>query len=240
MIRPPIPPIDIFKIITIGKKIIRVIKDLFAGDDETKKQDPLTKDSDLSEVATLNGVLLEYRNQVKHVADELEKDIIAECMEVFNKIIDIFQSANDSYEIYRVERLKRKFDRMINNIPGVFERHVAKRISLDDIECSEILKMLPGETKGERMKSLKKKVFIEAIEDITHKLNEAVEELLEDIDDAIQMRLDTMKNQLEEKALAYDSIICSAKEKGNESQVVKLNATYLLAMTELVDDLVSE
>lgn len=236
---PPIPPIDISRIISVGKRVFKAIKNLFV-DDETRKQAPLTQHSELSEVANLNGILFEYRNQVKQVANELEREITDECMEVFHKIISIFEAANESYEIYRVDRLRRKFDRMAESISGTFERYVAKRISLDDVECSEILKMLPGELKGERMQNLKKKVFIEAVEDIVGKLNEAVEELLEDIEDAINLRLNMIKNQLEEKTLAYESITCTTQEKENHNEKVQLSAIFSLGNIQVIEELVEE
>ena len=208
--------------------------------DRTKEEKPLDDKSDIADVQRLNGILLEYRNEVKRVATDLENDIIEDCNDVFEKIMNLFESANESYEIYRVERMKRRFERIEGHISGAFERHVARRISLDDRECSEILRMLPGEAKGQRMQELKKKVFIEVVDDITSKINEVIDELFEDIDDAIQHRLETIGTQLLEKSTVYNELIANGDAKGDVQESIVLNGEYMVSTLELIEELVTQ
>lgn len=100
--------------------------------------------------------------------------------------------------------------------------------------------MLPGEAKGQRMQELKKKVFIEVVDDITSKINEVIDELFEDIDDAIQHRLETIGTQLLEKSTVYNELIANGDAKGDVQESIVLNGEYMVSTLELIEELVTQ
>ena len=157
--RIPLPVIidGLKKVAKVGKKVLEI---LFIGNGQIEKERPLdTKNTDTDNIMSLNAILTDYRQEVKSATIELENNIKGICKDVFEGILESLEFVNEQFEFYRISAFKRKINRFTEEIDGIFEKHTAKRISLDDNECIAILKMMPGDLKGKRMKELKEVVF---------------------------------------------------------------------------------
>lgn len=230
-VRPPIP-------VEIPKKILeRLIKagksffhTLINGEDVKNRAPMDTKNGTADEMMELNKVLLEYRSKVSKEASELEESIAGLCKERFDAIVDTLEFANSDFQFYRVETLKRKLDHFLEEIDGYFGQNISKRISLDDMECINILKMLPGDLKGQRMAELKKKVIQESIGSLCKKVRDFENDFFEGMELSVDSRLEGLEDRIREKRAAFETLEKSNEDTSASKEEVVLNAAYIFSI----------
>ena len=119
----PIPNLGeiVAKIIEFGKKAWRKITGKDEKQDELARQKGLNPEkSDASEIAELNKILYEYRQNISKAAEELEREMILECSMEMQDIMDVFESYNKELKIARSESIKRKFKHLNSELKGTF------------------------------------------------------------------------------------------------------------------------
>lgn len=226
------------KTVQIALNVGGLVKSLFANNDGFNLKSFSNKNrDDINEVANLNAALTDYRTQVGEVGQVIENDIINSCEVFFDDLIGLFESINNSYSIGNIERARRKTSRFRSHIEGTFENHTAKRVSLDDMECLEILKMLPGETKSIRMSELKKKVFEESVEKIAYSIKDITEELIEDISDSFNFKLNMLEQQLNEKMNIFSVLTNNTNSREELEESIGIYSNYLLSVSNIIENL---
>ena len=224
----PIPPETIPMIIDFIIKAGDKILDKVFAKDETKDQPAYNPEkSEAAEVANLNAALMDYRGEVKQATAELEEEIKKACENVFTEVLGSLEFANEEFEFYRPSRLKRKLDTFLQELDGIFANYTAKRISLDDTDCLAVLKMRPGDLKGQRMRELKERVFKESVEEVNRKLNSFVSEFFEDMDFSVDHRMSEVERRLEEKIAAFEIAENNDAQNSGRLEEIILRAEYL-------------
>ncbi len=226
---PHIPPEIIGKvfkkIVDIGKKIRGIIFGNGGGDvSEKKPMDP--KNGSTDDMMELNAALREYHDTVAVATRELEMLIMDACKEVFEQIIDSVEFANSEFHFYRVESLQRKRDYYLSEIDGIFAKHVAKKISLDNEECAKILRMMPGELKGIRMVELRKQVFRESIEELCQKLDAFFEDISDSMEMSVDSKLDFYLQDIQEKTEIFEKMATKQEDIQAEREKAYMQAIY--------------
>lgn len=223
----PLGPLEPLLIELLGKAGNKLIDKLFS-DDKTKEQPAYNPEkSEAEEVLALNADLMDYRSEVKQASAELESIIKEKCEEFFTKAIDDLEAANKQFEFYRTSRLKRKLNDFLQELDGIFAKYTAKRISLDDADCLAILKMRPGDLKGQRMRELKELVFKESIEELNRKMESFVNEFFEDMEFSVDHRMAEVEQRLEEKITAFKIAESSNAQHSDRLEEIILRAEYL-------------
>lgn len=226
------------KTVQIALNVGVLVKSLFSNNDGFNLKSFSNKNrNDINEVANLNAALTDYRTQVGEVGKVIENDIITSSENFFSDIISLFESINNSYSIGNIERARRKTSRFRIRIEGTFEDHTAKRISLDDMECLEILKMLPGEIKSTKMNELKKKVFEESVEKIAYSIKDITEELIEDISDSFNFKLNMLEQQLNEKMNIFSVLTNNTNSREELEESIEIYSNYLLSVSNVIENL---
>ena len=243
---PPIDPVDIIKKgVEIVKGIGKVAKyawGLITGED--KKQDEIAhqkginpEKSHADEIAELNRLLTEYRQNISSAADGMEREMIVECSMMLQEIMDMFHEYNQELKILRSDSVKRKFSRISRDLKGTFAEYVQKRISLDDAECMKILKLPAGELKNQRLQELKQKVFVEASNEIIRRIKDSVDDFSETVEDAFLEHLDRAEEKVSEKTEIFEELSKTAEDDTQTAESVLLKSNYLLAVCSCVDEL---
>ena len=234
---PPIPqnPKKIFEIfgrvVKAGKKFFEV---LFKGDDGVKDTQPMDSEkSSADDIMKLNSMLLEYRDKVSKESKQVEDEIKEVCKVIFEQIVESVEFANTEYRFYRIETLQRKLDSYLTDIDGVFTKHVSNRISLDDSECVNVLKMLPGELKAQKMAEMKKRVFTETIEDLCRKIEEFQTDFSEGMEMTVEDKLISLENSLNERKVAFNKMTEKTDNTEKEKLVICTNSKFQYAKADL-------
>lgn len=233
---PPKNPKKILKIfgrvLQVGKKFLDI---LLHGDDVKDVKPMNEKNSTADEIMKLNSILLEYKQSVSKESKELELEIKEVCKAIFEQIVESVEFANTEFQFYRIETLQRKLNNYLSDIDGVFEKHVVKRISLDDMECTNVLKMLPGELKGQRMAELKKRVFNEAICDLCQKMEDFQKDISESMEMVVDDKLKSLEEMLEERRNAFEKMSTETGDIEVEKEKVCLKAEYTDSVIKLFE-----
>lgn len=243
----PIPPIpgggNILGMIIKGLKgLFGVFMNKFISDnDKISAEEPLNVEkSTVSEVSRINDVFIDWKNDIKTNAEDIEHEIQKICSEVFNSIVNttLKQLANEKYNL-NIKSLPKKFDRELQNIEGTIMLYLNKRISLDDLSCMEILKLPAGDLKKQRMSEFKKAVFREAMDMVINKIKNIEDAYFESIDSVQITKIQNIERQIEENTISYAALCNSKEEKNKEAEQIFMVYGYNIALCENIEQLLN-
>ena len=241
---PPTGPVDpgtIFKIIggivTVVKNVWGKIKGKDPKQEEIARQKGVNPEkSTADEIAELNKLLMEYRQNISAAADAMERQMIVECSMMLQEIMDTFNEYNKNLNVMRSDSIKRQFSRIPKELKGTFAEYVQKKISLDNAECVKILRLPAGDLKKQRLQEMKQKVFIDAGNEIINRIKDAVDDFSETVEDAFADHLERAEEKIQDKANAFDELSKVTDDDGAAAESVMLKSNYLLAVCEYVEE----
>ena len=226
----------------IGKHLISVLGLLDEPDivqDEIASQKGFSPEkSQADDIQKLNEMLVEYRSNISKAADDLEREMIVEYSEELNEIMAVFEEYNKTLKVARTESIQRRFNRLNKDLRGTFEKYISRRISFDDPELTGILKLPAGELKSQRLQEFKKKVFIEATNDIIARIRDAVDDFSETVEDTFAEHLDRAEQAVEEKKEAFEKLTSGSDGDTNAAENVYIKADYLIAVCSYAEALI--
>lgn len=227
----------------IAKKIIKVGKyawSVITGKDE--KQDEIAskksynpEKSEANEIAELNKILSEYRQNIITAGNDIEREMIVECSMEMQDIMDVFDGFNKELKIARSESIKRKFKHLNNELKGTFSDYIEKKISLDNPDCIKILKLPAGDLKNQRLQEMKQSVFIAAKDEMIEKIKYTVSDFLETIEDSFNEHLDRAEEKIEVKREAFEKMSVAAEGNSDNIETVLLKSNYILSVCSFAD-----
>ena len=224
--------------------ITKVIKDIFCSDsccvgNRSKDTESYDKENaDIQMTLKVQQSLTEYKTDAQSRCAKLENEVIKESREHLDSFIDDLRKYNNqirygrrrlNINISNIERENRKTE---DKIHGFIVKRVIKRVSLDDDECTEILKMDKGDAKKEKFNVFYRKVLKEAVEELTKELQTGMEENTDRVCDTIQRRIDSIVDVCESKTEEFENIR-KVKEKDEAAvEQEQLRLTHFVAMCE--------
>lgn len=130
----------------------------------------------------LNEILVSFSEGYFQQATRIEKDCIDLVEKYFDELIGVIENAPSGFQnAANLGALKMSKKRIAKTITGGIKDPLAKRMSLDDSECLEILKMDSGEEKKKAMTDFTKKVIKEALHNLSENVHIALHDQSEDI-----------------------------------------------------------
>lgn len=227
---PPIPPIDGGIISTIIK-VIKTIVDLFKKPaEEAGKTD---QSESLENIERVSEIFSDFKDQVHTQADAVEKAVEDEVNYYVEELKDILDS-NESIKKYgiRIKRIEKQIDRVLSGVKGTIDNELSKKISLDNIECKEIVKMIPGSKKESAMSNFFKRSVEEALDTCCLEIKSDLEEIYDEIEEELMGTVDSIQRQNEQLLNSLSSIDESNYEETAKSQMIE--AYYLVDICDKV------
>ena len=223
----------------LAGRIGRAICELFKPSPKDREQKALNeKKSSADDIAQIHQLLSDYRSEANHAATELIKGVKENCNDFFEKITSQFEHYSKEFGMdHMTGTHKRRFTEAIDDLEDIFDRCLSKKFSLDDSECVLILKMMPGESKANRMAEFKKSVFSKAIDDVCKSIEKSVAEFFDTVDDTFVIKINSIAASIEEKTNAFE-VMANEREKSNsEIQFAQLSSLGTLTFANIVLDL---
>lgn len=213
----------------------RAIKAFFSSNDDIGEQKPLNeKKSTADDMIQIQNILTEYRADAKSAGREVLDTVKEECRQFFEKTISHFEGCSKGFGMdFLPGTIKKRFDRSIEEIDEVFESCLSKRFSLDDSECTAILKMMPGEAKSQKMAEFKKTVFSSAVENVCKCVEKYVDDFFDMLEDSFVHKIDSAVTDLRDKTEAFKMFSEESKESEGAVEGRRLDSSYKLAFSEL-------
>lgn len=187
----------------------------------------------LIETQRINEALSQFSLNLQKQADELEEGALEESRVYFEYLVEQLRDASDANNMkININRIKREILKIEKSIKGSFKNHLAKRISLDDQECLNVLKMEAGAEKEKAMKRLGNKVLKEAREQLCDSIKECLIDQQEYIDDQIMDKMDEMILNLKDlstKVTEFESL------KQNNQGQIEMEKIKCISKLQIVD-----
>lgn len=194
--------------------------------------------SEANEIVELNKMLCELRDGIKNAAEDLERNMIAECSIELQEIMDLFNEQNAALKLTRTDSVKRKFNRLYHELQGTFSEYISKKISLDNPECIKLLKLPPGDLKKQRIQELKQAVFVDACNEIVNKIRLTVEDFSDTVEDVITEHLERTEEKIYEKSTAFEELSEVKENDYQATENLQLKASYILSVCDLVENII--
>lgn len=238
--QPKIPIRSLPKLLEGIKKIAKYTWSVITGTDEVQdeiasKNGLKPEKSEANEIAELNKLLMEYRQNISAAAEDMEREMIVECSMMLKEIMDVFEEQNQTLKLVRSGAVKRKFNRACKELKGTFAEYVGKRFSLDDAECIKILKLPAGELKNNRLQEMKQTVFVEAGNEIIRRIKDTVEEFMETVEDTFDEHLDRSEETIQDKTNAFEELSKGLNGDTAALEYTIFKADYMIAISSYAE-----
>lgn len=167
--------------------------------------------ADLEATVKVQQALTDFRTETQGRSETFENDIIKQSRASLDEFIAELKTYNKikycnkklDINISNIEREQRKTE---DQIHGFITKKVSKRVSLDDDECLEILKLNPGAEKTKKLDEFYRKVLKEAVSELTNVIRDTMEKQTDVVEDRIQHRIDSIIDMCESKTVDFEKI----------------------------------
>lgn len=224
-------PVDFEKVVKVIKTIISIFK---KTSKDTGKTDSIRNDSSLENIDRIIQIFNDFKQQVHNKAVEVENTVQAEVDYYVEELRDLLNDNNDKvvkYEIH-IKKIERQIDKISLKIKGTIDTELSRMITLDNSECREIMKMIPGAKKEDAMNRFLDSAIKRALEICCANIHSCLEEIYEDVEMEIIGAIDTIQNNnkyLKEKLSSIDD---TNYEKTAKEQI--WNSNYVINICDTV------
>lgn len=237
IMKPIFPPIGGGTGETIGK-IIKVVKTLFGLFKKPSQEAGETDSNDsLENVERITQIFVDFKEQVHSRAVKLENAVDGEVNYYVEELHNILSENREKVVKYGIhtKRLKRQIDKISSRVKGIIDNELSKKVSLDNIECRKIVKMVPGSKKESAMAAFLSESVKEALDTCCSELHSSFDEIYDDAETEVVEAVEFIQKQTEDLKERFASIDEVNYEKTAKKQMVE--AYYLIDICDLICDL---
>ena len=219
-------------------KIVEVIKNLFEIFKKPAEEAGKTDQTDsLENIEHLIQIFTGFKEQVHLKATEVEKTVEGEVGYYVEELHEILNQNEDKVIKYniRIKRIKLQINKILSKIKGTIDNEMSKKVSLDNSECKEIIKMIPGVKKETAMEDFFAKSLKYALNACCTEIHSSIEEIYDDVEKEILGTIDSIQRQVEQIQNTFSSIDEKNYEQSAKKQMIE--AYYLIEVCDLVNEL---
>lgn len=222
-------------------KVIKAIKALFnifkKPAEEAGKTDSINDNSSLENIDRITQIFSDFREQVHSRAVEIEKAVSEEVnyyVEELHTILDDNAEKIKKYNI-RTKVIERQIDKIAAGINGTIDDALSKSVSLDNSECKNVIKMIPGAKKEAAMSTFFTEVVKNALDVCCEEIHSSLSEIYEDVETEVIGAVDMLQGQSEK---IRDSLGAVDEENYQESAKEQMvSAYYILDVLGAIDEI---
>lgn len=236
----PFPPIGGGDGGTIGKiiKAIKIIRDIFKKpSEEAGKTDSVNDNSSLENIDRITQIFADFKDQVHTKALDVENAVSEEVnfyVEELHGILHENSNKVDKYGI-RIKRIERQINKISLKVKGTIDNDISKKVSLDNAECKEIVKMIPGSKKEQAMSLFLNEAVKNALEVCCGEIRSSLEEIYEDVETEVVGVVESIQKQNELFQKSLNSIDKDNYEETATRQIT--DAYYLVDACNLIEQI---
>ena len=195
---------------------------------KTGETDSVNDNSSLDNIDRITNIFTDFKGQAHTKAVEIENAVAKEVDYYVEELHDMLDANADKVEKYNIhtKRIERQIDKI---------NELSKKVSLDNTECKEIVKMIPGSKKEDAMNTFLNKSVSSALEVCCAEIRSSLEEIYEDVETEIVGAVDTIQKQNELLKESLASVDENNYEVTAKKQMV--NAYYLTDICDTVTEI---
>lgn len=207
-------PVEIVRAIVYG--IIDLIKSGKRNAEKIAKTDAVDDHSSAGDIDSVMEMFSDYKKQIHGKTAGIEKLLMQEVGAYSEEVKDLLREQHEAIKKYgiRPEKIERAFDRLLSDVPGSIDREVFKAVSLDNSECRQIIKMIPGAKKEEALSRFFKDTMKQALDKFCSNLENALKEFYEEAEEELVGAIEIVRRENEQNAMelaAVDQDNCAEK-----------------------------
>lgn len=189
----------------------------------------------LEQTIRVQESLTAFRTRCEKECDALERDVLKDARNYIDDLIEFIKQINSQNYAgqklnINIERLERENRYTEDIIRGYIKKKIQKRVSLDDNECLEILKMDRGSEKGAAMTKFLNTILRDAMKGLSHEIEKCLKKQLENIKDQINVRIESYTERSNEKMEIFQEMekIKASDESKLEGRIADMEYKYSL------------
>lgn len=220
----PMPPIEdipiIWEVIKEGWKVVKDILGIGGKVGETKQTN--VDSCEISDLAEINSIFNEFILSIEPRVNRIEKSIQDEMYYYLDELVEFLNDNNDRLKEkgIKVTTIERKIEKIKRSINGNLKKEISKNISLDNYECKQIIKMLPGEKKTNKMNEFFKLTLNNAIENLIVDIKEAIGEIIDDIEDCVFDSIKILDKDIQIQSSVLEKLDSEKNENIEEKEFI--------------------
>lgn len=215
------------------------ILDTFSEEVASEKSFNITE-SDVYTTERLNALLAEFSDQYMKNADEIEKACMKSVEDYYEQFLTVVEkNSNIGYSKSAIRKMKANKLKMRKAIMNSIRDPLKRRLSLDDSECREILKMESGLRKKEKMAVFAKKAIGEALDNLADMIKETLDMQLGELEEGFVEIAEKQEKEYANLKKYMDSFSNSTENDIEERERNCILPLFVFESTEVVLKLIS-
>lgn len=185
LLKPPAPK-DIFKIIELALNLIGKVYNKISK--KGSRIESINYNSTIENIDTILQVFSEFKEAVRVQVKDIEDAVFNEIEYYSEELFQILEDYSEKIENYNVRSriIKNQIIDLSAKIRGSIDDYIARKLSLSNIECCNLLKMIPGSKKEEALNEYFLRIIREAIENSCIELKMCLDNIFTDVEIEIQ------------------------------------------------------
>lgn len=219
-------------------KAVKSIFDIFKGTSkEASETDSINDNSSLENIERIIQIFSAFKEQVHVRAVEVENAVMEEVDYYVDELRDLLNDNTDKVDKYgiRIKRIEKQIDKISRKVKGVIDSELSKKISLDNSECKEIVKMIPGAKKEAAMNDFLNSAVKDALDICCTEIHSSIDEIYDDVESEIIGAVDAIQRQSEDLKDRYALIDENNYEVMAKAQLT--DAYYLSDVCDIVNEM---
>lgn len=237
----PLPPQDgqvLKKIIKITKTIIDILRNKSAK--EGGKAPQASDQASVDDIDHIMRVFDSFKEQVHTQAEKIEQEMQTEISYYLEELNQMLLDYNDVLEKYgiRTARIQKNIDKILDSVVGSIDNEISKSVSLSNIECRNIMKMIPGEKKERAFQTFLENAMANALEVYCKNLRSAIADIFDEVGSVVTGTVEELQRTVHYQLSEMELI----KESDCEETMVNVigKANYIIEQCDLTNSLLQE
>lgn len=239
----PIPPIkDIPSILLVIKECWELVKDIFGIGDKIGNSKQTNVDTcEISDLAEINSIFNEFILSIEPRVNKIEESIQDEMYYYLDELIEFLGDNNDRLKEkgIKITRIERKIEKIKRSINGNLNKEISKNISLDNHECKQIIKMIPGERKTNKMNEFFELILNKSIENLVIDIREVIDEIMYYIEDCVFDSIDILNKDIQIQSSLLEKLDSDKIENIQEKEFIIEKSIMNILISESVIEILS-
>ena len=207
---------------------VKTVADIFKkSSEEAGKTD---SDDSKENIENIIEIFTRFKEQIHERTVNVEKAVAEE----FHDILQENAEKVVKYGIH-TKRIDREIDKVSTRVKKTIDNELSKKVSLDNTECKQIIRMIPGAKKESAMEDFFSKSVREALESGCAELHSSLDEIFEDVETEVIGAVESIQRQAEQLQSGFSEIDEKNYEETAKKQMVE--AYYLSDVCNLVLEL---
>lgn len=237
----PIPPLEGDTLIKIVK-MVKAAWDIFTDSpaETLSETAPVNDSPSLDDVGHIAEAFTELKEQARAKSAGIESSVKGEVAGYLDEIRTLLEEGAGIAGRYgiRLDRMEKKTGTALRYMDGTIDHEIAKKISLDNPACRQVMGMLPGTKKEQALQAFWKEALQGALEAYCSGIRKLLVEILEEIEEETEDAIAAAEKISEASCAQLKNV--DAENYQEETGKIIRGSYCLLGVCAAVDEVLGE